>query len=121
MDDSVCMVWMAQKLTYFYKHESCGKCSPCREGTGWMLRLLQRIEAGEGTEKDLDTLWGVTDAIGGKTLCPFGDAAIAPPQSTLKKFRDEYEYHVREKQCWRKVAKTFEEAKAKAAVAAATR
>ncbi|HET7294224.1 MAG TPA: NADH-quinone oxidoreductase subunit NuoF [Vicinamibacteria bacterium] len=116
MDDSVCMVWMAQKLTYFYKHESCGKCSPCREGTGWMLRLLERIEAGEGTEKDLDTLLGVTDSIGGKTLCPFGDAAIAPPQSTLKKFREEYEYHVREKRCWRKVAKSFEEARASQAV-----
>jgi len=114
MDDSVCMVWMAQKLTYFYKHESCGKCSPCREGTGWMLRLLERIENGEGTEKDLETLWSVTDSIGGKTLCPFGDAAIAPPQSTLKKFRAEYEYHVREKQCWRKVAKSFEEAQARA-------
>ena len=114
MDDSVCMVWMAQKLTYFYKHESCGKCSPCREGTGWMLRILDKIESGQGSEKDLDLLWNVTDSIGGKTLCPFGDAAIAPPQSTLKKFREEYEYHVREKQCWRKVAKTFEEAKAKA-------
>jgi NADH-quinone oxidoreductase subunit F len=114
MDDSVCMVWMAQKLTYFYKHESCGKCSPCREGTGWMLRLLERIESGQGTEKDLETLWGVTDSIGGKTLCPFGDAAIAPPQSTLKKFRDEYEYHVREKRCWRSVAESFEEARAKA-------
>ena len=114
MDDSVCMVWMAQKLTYFYKHESCGKCSPCREGTGWMLRLLERIENGEGTERDLETLWGVTDSIGGKTLCPFGDAAIAPPQSTLKKFRAEYEYHVREKRCWRKVARSFEEAQARA-------
>jgi NADH-quinone oxidoreductase subunit F len=112
MDDSTCMVWMAERLTYFYKHESCGKCSPCREGTGWMLRLLSRIEAGQGTEKDLDVLWTVTDSIGGKTLCPFGDAAIAPPQSTLKKFREEYEYHVREKGCWRRVAKTFEEAKA---------
>jgi NADH-quinone oxidoreductase subunit F len=112
MDDSVCMVWMAEKLTYFYKHESCGKCSPCREGTGWMLRLLERIEEGKGSEKDLDTLWNITDAIAGKTLCPFGDAAVSPPQSTLKKFRDEYEYHVREKQCWRRVAKTFEEAKA---------
>ncbi len=118
MDDSTCMVWMAQRLSYFYKHESCGKCSPCREGTGWMLRLLEKIEAGEGTERDLDVLWNVTDAIGGKTLCPFGDAAIAPPQSTLQKFRDEYEYHVREKQCWRKVASTFTEALAKARVAA---
>jgi NADH-quinone oxidoreductase subunit F len=112
MDDSTCMVWMAERLTYFYKHESCGKCSPCREGTGWMLRLLSRIEGGQGTEKDLEVLWTVTDSIGGKTLCPFGDAAIAPPQSTLKKFREEYEYHVREKGCWRRVAKTFEEAKA---------
>jgi NADH-quinone oxidoreductase subunit F len=113
MDDSVCMVWMAQRLTFFYKHESCGKCSPCREGTGWMLQILDRIESGQGTMKDLDTLWNVTDSIGGKTLCPFGDAAIAPPQSSLKKFREEYEYHVREKQCWRKVAKTFEAAKAR--------
>ena len=78
MDDSTCMVWMAKNLIYFYKHESCGKCSPCREGTGWMLRLLERIEAGEAKESDLDLLWKVTDSIGGKTVCPFGDAAIAP-------------------------------------------
>ena len=118
MDDSTCMVWMAQRLTYFYKHESCGKCSPCREGTGWMLRLLTKIEEGQATEKDLDFLWTVCDSIGGKTLCPFGDAAIAPPQSTLKKFRDEYDYHVREKGCWRQVAKTFDEAQALAGAAA---
>jgi NADH-quinone oxidoreductase subunit F len=118
MDDTTCMVWMATRLTYFYKHESCGKCSPCREGTGWMLRLLERIEAGQGTQKDLDILWDVTEAIGGKTLCPFGDAAIAPPQSTLKKFREEYDYHIREKGCWRRVAKTFEEAKTAPALAA---
>jgi NADH-quinone oxidoreductase subunit F len=118
MDDTTCMVWMAQRLTYFYKHESCGKCSPCREGTGWMLRLLEKIEDGRGTEQDLDVLWNITDAIGGKTVCPFGDAAIAPPQSTLKKFREEYEYHVREKQCWRKVARSFEEARALASSAA---
>ncbi len=112
MDDSTCMVWMAMKLTFFYKHESCGKCSPCREGTGWMLRILERIEAGHGTEKDLDVLWNVTESIGGKTLCPFGDAAIAPPQSTLQKFREEYEYHVREKRCWKSVAATFAAARA---------
>jgi NADH-quinone oxidoreductase subunit F len=113
MDDSTCMVWMAKNLIYFYKHESCGKCSPCREGTGWMLRLLERIEAGEAQEKDLDLLWKVTDSISGKTVCPFGDAAIAPPQSTLQKFREEFEYHVREGRCWKSVAPTFEEAKAK--------
>ncbi len=119
MDDSTCMVWMAKNLTYFYKHESCGKCSPCREGTGWMLRLLDRIENGQGTEKDLDTLFRVADSIAGKTLCPFGDAAVAPPQSTLHQFRDEFLYHVREKRCWRSVARTFEEARALATAGAA--
>jgi NADH-quinone oxidoreductase subunit F len=117
MDDSVCMVWMARKLSYFYKHESCGKCSPCREGTGWLLRLLDKIEAGQGTERDLETVWNVCDSIAGKTLCAFGDAAATPPASTLKKFRDEYEYHVREKRCWRQVARSFEEAKAMAGAA----
>ncbi len=121
LDETVCMVWVAQRLTYFYKHESCGKCSPCREGTGWMLRLLDKIESGQGSEKDLETLWNVTDAIGGKTVCPFGDAAIAPPQSSLKKFREEYEWHVREKKCWKHVARTFEEAKALSGSGAAAR
>jgi NADH-quinone oxidoreductase subunit F len=113
MDDSTCMVWMARKLAYFYKHESCGKCTPCREGTGWMLRLLTRIEDGQGTAKDIETLEGLCEAISGKTVCPFGDAAIAPAQSTLLKFREEYEYHVREGRCWRSVGRTFEEAKAR--------
>ena len=115
MDDTTCMVWMARKLTYFYKHESCGKCSPCREGTGWLLRLLDKIEEGQGTERDLEILTSVCDSIMGKTVCAFGDAAATPPLSTLTKFRDEYEYHVREKACWRGTAKTFEEAKAKVA------
>jgi len=118
MDDSTCMVWMAKNLIYFYKHESCGKCSPCREGTGWMLRLLERIEAGKAKASDLDLLWKVADSIAGKTVCPFGDAAIAPPQSTLKKFRAEFEYHVREKRCWKTVASTFEEALARSGVTA---
>jgi len=113
MDDSVCMVWMAQRLIHFYKHESCGKCSPCREGTGFLMRLLDRIEAGKGTERDIDKLATVCDAISGKTLCPFGDAAIAPVQSTLAKFRAEYEYHVREGRCWKSVASTFAEATAR--------
>jgi NADH-quinone oxidoreductase subunit F len=118
MDDSTCMVWMAKNLVYFYKHESCGKCSPCREGTGWMLRLLERIEAGVAKGSDLDLLWKVTDSIAGKTVCPFGDAAIAPPQSTLTKFRAEFEYHVREQRCWKTVAPTFEQALAKSGVTA---
>ncbi len=110
MDESTCMVWMAKNLSYFYKHESCGKCSPCREGTGWMLRLLTKIEAGEGQQADIDMLFKVADSIGGKTVCPFGDAAIAPPQSSLAKFRAEFDYHVREKRCWKSVAPSFEQA-----------
>jgi NADH-quinone oxidoreductase subunit F len=113
VDDSTCMVWTTKNLSYFYKHESCGKCSPCREGTGWMLRLLTRIEAGEGTQADIDQLFKVVDSIGGKTVCPFGDGAIIPPQSSLAKFRAEFDYHVREKRCWRSVAPTFEQALAK--------
>ena len=78
MDDSTCMVWMAKNLIYFYKHESCGKCSPCREGTGWMLRLLERVEAGQAQAADLELLLKVADSIAGKTVCPFGDAADRP-------------------------------------------
>jgi NADH-quinone oxidoreductase subunit F len=119
MDDSRCMVWAAKNLMYFYKHESCGKCTPCREGTGWLLRLLTRLEDGQGAERDIETILKVSDSIAGKTVCPFGDAAIAPPQSNIAKFREEFEYHVREKRCWRQVAKTFEEARALQSVGAA--
>jgi NADH-quinone oxidoreductase subunit F len=73
-----------------------------------MLRVLDRIEAGHGAARDLDTLADLIEGIVGKTLCPFGDAAIAPAQSTLQKFRAEFEYHVREGRCWRSVAPTFE-------------
>jgi NADH-quinone oxidoreductase subunit F len=110
MDDSRCMVWAARNLMYFYKHESCGKCTPCREGTGWLLRLLTRLEEGQGTEEDIARVLKVSDSISGKTVCPFGDAAIAPSQSNIAKFREEFEYHVREKRCWRQVAPTFAEA-----------
>src|SRR5688572_6739827 len=119
VDDSTCMVWVARKLAFFYKHESCGKCSPCREGTGWLLRLLDKIEEGQGTERDLEILGNVCDSIAGKTVCAFGDAAATPPLSTLTKFRDEYEYHVREKRCWQSVAGTFAEAAALAGQGAA--
>ena len=118
VDDSTCMVWVARKLAFFYKHESCGKCSPCREGTGWLLRLLDKIEEGKGTERDLEILTTVCDSIAGKTVCAFGDAAATPPMSTLTKFREEYEYHVREKRCWKGVAPTFAEAAALAGQAA---
>jgi NADH-quinone oxidoreductase subunit F len=99
LDDTVCMVWLAMNLLHFYRHESCGKCTPCREGADWLYKLLQRIERGEGQEKDLDLLFGVASNITGKTLCAFGDAAATPVLTTLKLFRNEYEAHVREGRC----------------------
>lgn len=99
MDDTTCMVWLAENLLHFYRHESCGKCTPCREGTDWLVKILHRIEAGEGSMRDIDLLLGVSANIGGKTLCPFGDAAIAPVVSTIQHFRHEYEAHVREGRC----------------------
>jgi NADH-quinone oxidoreductase subunit F len=99
MDDTTCMVWAAENLLHFYRHESCGKCTPCREGTDWLLKLLARIERGEGRMADLDLLLDVAGNIGGKTLCPFGDAAVAPVLSTVTQFRAEYEAHIREGRC----------------------
>ena len=99
LDDTVCMVWLAMNLLHFYRHESCGKCTPCREGGDWLYKLLQRVERGEGQEKDLDLLFGVANNIVGKTLCAFGDAAATPVLTTLKLFRHEYEAHVREGRC----------------------
>ncbi len=99
LDDSVCMVWLAMNLLHFYRHESCGKCTPCREGGDWLYKLLLRLERGEGQAKDLDLLFGVANNIVGKTLCAFGDAAATPVLSTMKLFRAEYEAHVREGRC----------------------
>ena len=99
LNDTVCMVWLAMNLLYFYRHESCGKCTPCREGTDWLLKLLRRIEGGEGSPKDLDLLLGVSGNIIGKTLCAFGDAAATPVLTTMKLFRGEYEAHIREGRC----------------------
>ncbi len=99
MDDTTCMVWAATNLEHFYRHESCGKCTPCREGTDWLFKMLRRIEHGEGRMSDLDLLVDISNNIGGKTLCPFGDAAIAPVLSTIAHFRDEYEAHIREGHC----------------------
>ncbi len=99
LDDTVCMVWLAMNLLHFYRHESCGKCTPCREGGDWLFKLLMRIENGEGQMKDLDLLFGVANNILGKTLCAFGDAAATPVLTTMKLFRAEYEAHVREGRC----------------------
>src|SRR5574339_1164992 len=99
MDDTVCMVWLAMNLLHFYRHESCGKCTPCREGGDWLYKLLQRVERGEGQMKDIDLLYGVANNIVGKTLCAFGDAAATPVLTTINLFRDEFEAHVREGRC----------------------
>ena len=99
LDDTTCMVWLAQNLLHFYRHESCGKCTPCREGTDWLHKILQRIERGDGQMRDLDLLTGISNNIAGKTLCAFGDAAVTPVLTTLKHFRHEYEAHIREKRC----------------------
>ncbi|MBK5256433.1 MAG: NADH-quinone oxidoreductase subunit NuoF [Vicinamibacteria bacterium] len=113
-DDSRSMVALARNLSAFYKHESCGKCSPCREGTGWLYRMLVRIEAGKGEAKDLDTLKQVCDSIAGRTLCAFGDAAITPVLSSMEKFREEYEYYIRNGGSWTARAETFAAAQGKA-------
>ncbi len=99
MDETTCMVWTAGKLMEFYRHESCGKCTPCREGTDWLARILDRMEKGQGRPEDIALLSDVSDNIAGKTLCPFGDAAVAPVISTLVHFREEYELHVQHHAC----------------------
>lgn len=94
MDETVDMVWVAMKLSHFFKHESCGKCTPCREGTFWMDKLLHRIYHGQGTEKDLEVLRSVAGQIGGKTLCALGDFATSPVLGTYRHFADEYKAKV---------------------------
>ena len=99
MDETTCMVWAAMNLLQFFHHESCGKCTPCREGSFWLHSVLKRIEAGQGRVEDLDQMVHLSNNIGGKTICAFGDAEIAPVLSTLKYFKKEYEDHIREKRC----------------------
>ncbi len=99
MDETTCMVWAAMNLMHFYKHESCGKCTPCREGGDWLFNILAKIERGDGELRDLDLLTSVSNNIAGKTLCAFGDAEATPPLTTLKNFRAEYEAHIREGRC----------------------
>ena len=93
------MVWAAENLLHFFYHESCGKCTPCREGSAWLLQILERIEHGHGQSKDIDTLLRLCPNIAGRTVCAFGDAEIAPIVSTLQYFRDEYDVHIREHRC----------------------
>lgn len=99
LDDSRCMVKSLQRLSYFYMHESCGQCTPCREGTGWLWRVVDRIENGHGRPEDLDLLHGVATDIMGRTICALGDAAAMPVRAMMKHFRSEFEYHVAHKTC----------------------
>ncbi len=99
MDETTCIVWATLRLSKFYAHESCGQCTPCREGVPWMVKILQRIEDGEGKQEDIDLLLDICDNIFGMCLCPLGDAAVGPVQSSIQKFREEYEAHVREGRC----------------------
>jgi NADH-quinone oxidoreductase subunit F len=99
VDDQVCMVDLALNVTKFYRHESCGKCTPCREGTHWMENILTDLEHGEGTLGQIDELWTICDMILGKSFCALGDAAAMPVMSYIQLFRDEFEFHVHEKRC----------------------
>jgi NADH-quinone oxidoreductase subunit F len=99
MDETVCMVKALERLSYFYFEESCGQCTPCREGTGWLYRVIHRIEHGQGRPEDLDLLASVTNNISGRTICALGDAAAMPVQGMLKHYRNEFEYHIEHKKC----------------------
>jgi NADH-quinone oxidoreductase subunit F len=99
LDETDCVVDAALRFTEFYAHESCGKCTPCREGTWWMTKILHRIESGRGRLDDLETLHDVGDNMLFKNFCALGDGAVSPVDSSLKYFRDEYVEHVRSGGC----------------------
>ena len=94
LDEDQCVVRHTLTLARFYRHESCGQCSPCREGTGWMEKILHNIEYGKGKSKDIDLLWEIQRKIEGNTICPLGDAAAWPVAAAIRHFRDEFEWHV---------------------------
>ena len=99
MDETRCMVKSLLRLSYFYFEESCGQCTPCREGTGWLYRMVHRIENGHGRPEDLDLLDNVAGNIMGRTICALGDAAAMPVRGFLKHFRDEFAHHIEHKSC----------------------
>lgn len=99
MNDTRCMVKSLLRLSYFYYEESCGQCTPCREGTGWLWRVVNRIENGQGRPEDLDLLDSVAGNIMGRTICALGDAAAMPVRSFVKNFRDEFAHHIEHKSC----------------------
>ena len=99
MDDLTCMVQAAWNVARFYAHESCGQCTPCREGCHWMEKIFRRIESGEGEKGDLDLVLNISGNITGNTICPFGDAAAWPAAAFIKKYRAEFEAHITQKRC----------------------
>ena len=99
MDETTCMVEALMRISRFYYAESCGQCTPCREGTGWMYRIIKRIEEGQGRPEDLDLLLSAAGQIEGKTICAFGEAAAWPVQGFLRHYREEFEYHIEHKCC----------------------
>lgn len=108
MEEGTSMVWAALRLMEFFYHESCGKCTPCREGSSWIVQILQRIQNTQGRPEDLDTLTEICENIGGRTICAFGDAEIAPVQSTLQYWRHEYEALIEEAEAVRATRKEKE-------------
>lgn len=94
LDEDQCVVKNTYTLARFYRHESCGQCSPCREGTGWMEKILKNIDTGKGKMSDIDLLWDIQSRIEGNTICPLGDAAAWPVAAAIRHFRDEFEWHV---------------------------
>jgi NADH-quinone oxidoreductase subunit F len=99
MDETTCMVKALERLSFFYYEESCGQCTPCREGTSWLYKVVHRIESGKGRPDDLELLESVTTNIMGRTICALGDAASMPVQSFIKHYRDEFAYHIEHKKC----------------------
>ncbi|MGH3354456.1 MAG: NADH-quinone oxidoreductase subunit NuoF [Nocardioidaceae bacterium] len=98
-DETTCVVRAVLRWTEFYKHESCGKCTPCREGTWWLVQVLQRLERGRGTEEDLELLVDQCDNILGRAFCALGDGATSPITSSIEYFRDEYLAHLEQREC----------------------
>jgi NADH-quinone oxidoreductase subunit F len=97
--EQTCIVWVLLKLIHFFHHESCGKCTPCREGTAWLEQIIDRIEAGQGHSGDIEAMDEVCSNILGRTICPLGDAAVMPIQSAIRLYRDEWQYHIDNHRC----------------------
>jgi len=99
MDETTCMVKAALRIAEFYSHESCGQCTPCREGTGWLTRMIRRVENGQGEKGDLEKLRSIAKNIEGRTICALGEAAAWPVIGFLKHYYDEFEAHITNKGC----------------------